>query len=81
MEVSSQLHAPVTLQLGKETLIPLDRRLGGPQSRSGRGGEEKNSHLPPRILNHLNPFHTSASYFANIQFNIILPSIPMSPKY
>jgi hypothetical protein len=22
---------------------PLDRRLGGPQSRSGRGGEEKNS--------------------------------------
>jgi hypothetical protein len=28
---------------------PLDRRLGGPQSRSGRGGEEKNSHLPPAI--------------------------------
>jgi hypothetical protein len=26
---------------------PLDRRLGGPQSRSGHGGEEKNSqHLP-----------------------------------
>jgi hypothetical protein len=24
-------------------LLPLDRRLGGPQSRSGRGGEEKNS--------------------------------------
>jgi hypothetical protein len=23
----------------------LDRRLGGPQSRSGRGGEEKNSQL------------------------------------
>jgi hypothetical protein len=22
----------------------MDRRLGGPQSRSGRGGEEKNSH-------------------------------------
>jgi len=22
---------------------PLDRKLGGPQSRSGRGGEEKNS--------------------------------------
>jgi hypothetical protein len=28
---------------------PLDRRLGGPQSRSGRGGEEKNSQPPPRI--------------------------------
>jgi len=27
----------------------LDRRLGGPQSRSGRGGEEKNSQpLEPR---------------------------------
>jgi hypothetical protein len=24
-------------------------RLGGPQSRSGRGGEEKNSQLPPEI--------------------------------
>jgi len=24
----------------------LDRKLGGPQSRFGRGGEEKNSHPP-----------------------------------
>jgi hypothetical protein len=29
---------------GKSPWYPLDRRLGGPQSRSGRGGEEKNSH-------------------------------------
>jgi hypothetical protein len=28
---------------GKSLLYPLDRRLGEPQSRSGRGGEEKNS--------------------------------------
>jgi hypothetical protein len=28
---------------------PLDRRLGGPQSRSGRGGEEKNSQPPPGL--------------------------------
>jgi hypothetical protein len=27
----------------------LDRRLGGPHSRSGRGGEEKNSQPPPGI--------------------------------
>jgi len=27
----------------------LDRRVGGPQSRSGRGGEEKNSQPPPEI--------------------------------
>jgi hypothetical protein len=26
-----------------------DRRLGGPQSRSGHGGEEKNSQPPPGI--------------------------------
>jgi hypothetical protein len=28
---------------GKNPWYPLDRRLGGLQSRSGRGGEEKNS--------------------------------------
>jgi hypothetical protein len=33
----------------KSTWYPLDRRLGGPQSRSGRGGEEKNSQPPPGI--------------------------------
>jgi hypothetical protein len=27
----------------------LDRRLGGPQRRSGRGGEEKNFQPPPGI--------------------------------
>jgi hypothetical protein len=48
MEVSGQLHAPAGLLLGKEPLVPiypLDKRLGGPQSRFGRGGEEKNSQL------------------------------------
>jgi hypothetical protein len=33
----------------KSPWYPLDRRLGGPQSRSGRGGEEKNSQTPPGI--------------------------------
>jgi len=28
---------------GKSTWYPLARGLGGPQSRSGRGGEDKNS--------------------------------------
>jgi hypothetical protein len=49
MEVSSQLHAPAALLPGKEPLYPLDARLGGPQSRSGHGGEEKNSQPPPGI--------------------------------
>jgi hypothetical protein len=47
MEVSGQLHAPAALPPGKSPWYPLDRRLGGPQSRSGRGGEEKNFLLPP----------------------------------
>jgi hypothetical protein len=29
---------------GKSPWFPLDRRLGGPQIRSGRGCEEKDSH-------------------------------------
>jgi hypothetical protein len=34
---------------GKSPWYPLDRRLGGPQSHSGRGGLEKNSQPPPGI--------------------------------
>jgi hypothetical protein len=38
---------------GKSSWYPLDRRLGGPQSRSGRGGLEKiPSPAPPRIGPH-----------------------------
>jgi hypothetical protein len=39
---------PLYLQR-KNPWYPLDRRLSGPQSRSGRGGEEKNSQPPPEI--------------------------------
>jgi hypothetical protein len=39
MEVSGQLHAPAALLHGKNPWYPLSRRLGGPQSLSGRGGE------------------------------------------
>jgi hypothetical protein len=49
MEVNGQLHVPAALPSGKETLVPLDRRLGGPQRRSGLGGEEKNSQLLPGL--------------------------------
>jgi hypothetical protein len=34
---------------GKSLRYPLDRRLGGPQSRSGHGGEKRNSQPPPEI--------------------------------
>jgi hypothetical protein len=50
MEVSGQVHSPAALPQGKKSpWYPLDRRLGGPQSRSGRGGEEKNTQPPPGI--------------------------------
>jgi hypothetical protein len=49
MEVSGQLHAPAALPPGKSPWYPLDRRLGGPQSHSGSGGEEKNSLPSPGI--------------------------------
>jgi hypothetical protein len=49
MEVSGQLHTPAALPPGKGPWYPMDRRLGGPQNRSGRGGEEQNSRTPPGI--------------------------------
>jgi hypothetical protein len=41
-------HRPLYPQV-KNPWYPLNKRLGGPQSRSGWGGEEKNSQPPPRI--------------------------------
>jgi hypothetical protein len=49
MEVSGEIHAPAALLPGKEPLYPLDRRMGGSQSRSGRGGEKQNSQPLPGI--------------------------------
>jgi len=42
MEVSGQLHAPDRFTSRKEPRYPLNRRLGGPQSRYGRFGEKTN---------------------------------------
>jgi hypothetical protein len=42
IEVSGQLHVPAALPQGKSPCYQLDMRLGGPQSRSGRGGEKNN---------------------------------------
>jgi hypothetical protein len=42
MKVRGHLHAPAALTLGKEPpLYPLNRRLAGHRSRSGRCGEKK----------------------------------------
>jgi hypothetical protein len=49
MEVSNHLHAPAALHQGKSPFYLLGRRLSGPQSRSGRGGEEWNSQSLPGL--------------------------------
>jgi hypothetical protein len=41
LEVSGLLHAPAALPPRKKSPYPLDRRLSGPQSQSGRRGKEK----------------------------------------
>jgi hypothetical protein len=42
---------PTALSPGKELPVPIGERLGGPQSRSGRCGEEKN--LSPIVIEEL----------------------------
>jgi hypothetical protein len=50
MEVSGHLHARPLYPQGKSPRYPFDRRLSGPQSRSGRGSEEKNSQPLPGLV-------------------------------
>jgi hypothetical protein len=45
MEISGELHAPAAYPQGNSPWYPLDRGLGGLQSRSERSGEDINSHL------------------------------------
>jgi len=46
---ASRLPPPPLYPHGKKPWYPLDRRLGGPESRAGHGGEEKNSQLLPGL--------------------------------
>jgi len=49
MEVSGQLEAPAASPRSKIPRYPLDSWLGRPQSRSGSGGQGKNSQYSPGI--------------------------------
>jgi hypothetical protein len=76
---------PLYLQ-GKSPWCPLDRRLGGPQSLSGHGGEEKNSQPPPGIellpgvdYTPCRPFQVSVSYFlTTIHRNVLFIKVFLS---
>jgi hypothetical protein len=46
MEVSGQIQALAVYAQGQSPWYPTDRRLGWPQSRSGRGSEENFQPLP-----------------------------------
>jgi hypothetical protein len=49
MEISGQLHAQPLYPQVESPWYPLEGRVGGHQSRSGCGGEVKNSRPPPGI--------------------------------
>jgi hypothetical protein len=66
MEVSDQLHAPAALPPGKESRYLLDRRLGGPQSRPGGGGQEKRNSAPVGDSNHGRPAHSLVTILAEL---------------
>jgi hypothetical protein len=48
--VSGRLQVPAALPREKSPWHPLDRKLGGPQSPFGRGGEEEKFHLCAIII-------------------------------
>jgi hypothetical protein len=67
---------------GRKPWYPLDRRLGGPQNRSGRGNQEKNSrHLPglePLIMQPVAQHYTTelsrflVLYYIILYYNTVL---------
>jgi hypothetical protein len=69
MEVSGQLYAPAALPQGNSPSYPMDRRLGGAQSRYGRGGEEKNS--PPLLRLEPPIFQSVAQRYATELFCLL----------
>jgi hypothetical protein len=60
---------------GKSPWYPLDRRLGGPYSRSGRGGGEKNSQPPQGIKpwNLDSPARSPALYQLSYHDSLLFP--------
>jgi hypothetical protein len=69
MEVSDELHVPAALPPGKEPPVPLNRRLGKPQNRSGRCGVKKN--LLPLLESNPEPSNQYPLNISKINLNII----------
>jgi hypothetical protein len=73
--VLSFMPRPLYLQ-AKSLCYPLDRRLGGLQSHSGREGEEKNSQ-PPQGIEHYN-LDRPAPSLVTIPTELLLSSVNRS---
>jgi hypothetical protein len=72
----SPLHPGRFTPQGKSPWYPLDRRLGGPQSRSGRRGEEKIP-SPRRESNPMTPIFQPVAHRLWFTVSVIIFSIPM----
>jgi hypothetical protein len=93
MEVSGQLHGPVVVSFtalklyprGTSPRYPLDRKLGGPHSRSGRSGEIKNLSLPGIKPGPSSPLPVAIPtnlswlliFFIKLEYSSVLPHLPM----
>jgi len=55
MEASGQLHASAVYPRAENLQYPMIRMLSGPQSRSGRGGEERKNSSSCRVSNNGRP--------------------------
>jgi hypothetical protein len=61
----------------KSPRYPLDTRMGGPQSRSGRGGEEKNP-CPSRESNSGHPAHNLVTVLVHVNVTEVF-QVPSHP--
>jgi hypothetical protein len=82
MEVSGRIHAQAAYPRGKSPQYPLDRRLGGPQSRSGRRVEGfflRGTGRPKPKADNLTTICEPTVYRQNVSLDVSQPYGPPRP--
>jgi hypothetical protein len=82
--VSGQLHAPAALPPGKEPPVPIGRKMGGPQCRSERRGENTLSYLGSNsnpslvqpVANHYTDYAIPVTHLVVIHICCIILRLP-----